>query len=256
MSIDFKVRDVMHRIAVKFIHAFLPTAKKAYNLKTVHQPELDVHAIASKASVYNIQTPPKVIEEGMNAGMEIIYYLVADGFKIKTPLFNINVRVPGEYDGSETHLPKGVHARARLQTSPLFRKYLEEHVQVEFDGFDTSDGFIAEVVDEYSGLVDDIITTGYVITIHGYGLKIESDEANKSKVGIFFTETQSNTVYKIEVIAVNEPRTLKFLAQYYMISDKKYKLKIVTQGSVKGGNLLKEVREINFDTELTLKMYP
>jgi hypothetical protein len=120
MALDFTVKDVMHRIAVKFVHAFLPEAKKPYNLKAVHQPELDVHGIASKADVCNIGTSPKVIEEGMNAGMELIHYLVADGFKIKTPLFNVKIRVPGEYDGSETHLPDGVHPMVRLQTSAAF----------------------------------------------------------------------------------------------------------------------------------------
>ena len=61
--------------------AFLPEAKKPFNLKAAHQPELDIHDIASKADVYNIGTSPKVIEEGMTAGMELIYYLAADGFK-------------------------------------------------------------------------------------------------------------------------------------------------------------------------------
>jgi len=49
MAIDFKVKDVIHKIAVKFIHAFLPDAKKPYYLKAAHQPELDIHDIASKA---------------------------------------------------------------------------------------------------------------------------------------------------------------------------------------------------------------
>jgi len=53
----------MHKIAVKFVHAFLPDVKKHYNLKAVHQPELYVHGIASKADVYNIGTSPKVILE-------------------------------------------------------------------------------------------------------------------------------------------------------------------------------------------------
>ena len=53
MALDFTVKDVMHRIAVKFVHAFLPDAKKPYNLKAVHQPELDIHGITSKADVYN-----------------------------------------------------------------------------------------------------------------------------------------------------------------------------------------------------------
>ena len=160
MAIDFRVRDVMHNIAVKFVHAFLPEAKKPYNLKAVHQPELDIHAIASKADVYNVQTSPKVIEEGLNAGLELIYYLVADGFKIKTPLFNIKLRVPGEYDGSETHLAHGVHPRARLQTSAAFRKYLEQNVKIEFDGIDSNDGHIGEVIDEATGIVDEVMTIG------------------------------------------------------------------------------------------------
>ena len=105
MAIDFTVKDVMHKIQVKFIHAFLPEAKKAYYLKAVHQQELDIHGIASKADTYNISTSPKTIEEGLTVGLKLIEYLTADGFKIKTPLFTLRLRVPGEYDGSETHLP-------------------------------------------------------------------------------------------------------------------------------------------------------
>ncbi|MDR0442187.1 MAG: hypothetical protein LBH44_02130, partial [Treponema sp.] len=65
MAIDFSVKDIMHNVAVKFIHAFLPEAKKPYNLKAALQPELDIHGVASKADVYNIATSPKIIEEGM-----------------------------------------------------------------------------------------------------------------------------------------------------------------------------------------------
>ncbi|MDR2053634.1 MAG: hypothetical protein LBP80_09485 [Treponema sp.] len=73
----------------KFVHAFLPDAKKPYNLKAVFQPELDIHGIASKAEVYNIEADPRVIEEGFTAACELIYYLAADGYKIKTPVFNL-----------------------------------------------------------------------------------------------------------------------------------------------------------------------
>ena len=69
MALDFTVRDVIHKITVKFVHAFLPDAKKPYNLRAVFQPELDIHALAGKAEVYNIETSPKVIEEGLTAAM-------------------------------------------------------------------------------------------------------------------------------------------------------------------------------------------
>jgi len=67
MALDFNVKDVIHRIVAKFTHAFLPEAKKPYNLRAVHQPVLDIHGVASKADVYNITTAPKIIEEGMIA---------------------------------------------------------------------------------------------------------------------------------------------------------------------------------------------
>ncbi|MDR2449405.1 MAG: hypothetical protein LBD52_05540, partial [Prevotellaceae bacterium] len=73
MALDFKLKDVMHRIIAKFFPAYLPDAKKPYNLRAVYQPELDIHGIASKADVYNITTSPKVIEEGAIALMELIY---------------------------------------------------------------------------------------------------------------------------------------------------------------------------------------
>jgi hypothetical protein len=52
MALDFTIKDILHKIVVKFVHAFLPDAKKPYNLKAVLQSDLDIHGIASKASVY------------------------------------------------------------------------------------------------------------------------------------------------------------------------------------------------------------
>jgi hypothetical protein len=251
MAIDFKVKDIMHSVYVKFVHAFLPEAKKPYYLKTVHQPELDIHGIASKADVYNIQTSPKVIEEGLTAGMELIFYLVADGYKIKTPLFNLKIRVPGEYDGSETHLAHGVYARARLQTSADLRKFLEG-VKVEFDGVDSSDGYIAEVIDEATGLVDEVATWGNILTIRGFGLKIDGDEAHQDEVGLFFISTvHERQNVKAEAIAVNEPRTIKVIVPP-ALAGVPYTIKIVTQSSAKGhSSLLKELREVKSDFTVT-----
>jgi len=42
--------------------------------------------------------------------LELIYYLAADVFKIKTQFFNLKLRVGVEYDGTEARLPDGVFA--------------------------------------------------------------------------------------------------------------------------------------------------
>jgi len=247
MAIDFIVKDILHRIEVRFVHAFLPDAKKPYNLKAVHQPELDIHEIASKAEVYNIGTSPKVIEEGLMAGMELIYYLVADGFKVKTPLFNIKMRFPGEYNGSETQLVEGAYPTARLQTSAAFRKYLKERVKVEFCGIDQTDGYIAEAYDEVTETTDDLATGGNILTIRGIGLKIEGD---RDEVGLFFHPVSGAPETKVDVIAVNEPRTLKVVVPI-LDTTREYVLRLVTQSSAKGGGaLLKTKREMRSDFTL------
>jgi hypothetical protein len=251
MAIDFNVKDVIHKIAAKFVPAFLPDAKKPYNLKAVHQPDLDVHGIASKAEIYNVSTSPKVIEEGLTAGMELIKYLVSDGFRIKTPLFNLKIRLPGEYDGSETHLPSGVFPVARLQVSAAFRKYLNEKVQVEFDGIDQSEGLIAQATDEAPGLVDEAATIGNILTIHGHGLKIEADEEHKEQAGVFFVPKPGLPI-KAAVIAVNEPKTLKVVVPAELVEGTAYQIGVETWSSAKhSGSPLKKARDMRSDFMVT-----
>ena len=252
MSVGFTYKDVMHNIVVKFVHAFLPGAKKPYNLKTVHQPELDIHGIASKADMYNIGIDPKVIEDGLDVGLKLIRYLAADGYKIKTPLFNLNIRVPGEYDGSETRLPDGVYPVARLQTSAAFRKYIRKRVRIEFDGVDQSDGHIGEAEDE-AGLVDETMTTGRLLTIRGSGLKIKADEAHRDEAGLFFEDAGGGRT-RARTVAVNEPKTLKAFVPEELTEGEAYTLVVVTQGSTKrNGRLLKEMRTIRSDFTLSVQ---
>jgi hypothetical protein len=236
----------LHKVQVKFIHAYLPEAKKAYNLKTDHQPVLDIHGIASKAEVYNIGSSPKTIEQGLTDGMQLIKYLTADGFIIDTPLFKLKLRVPGEYDGSESRLPGEVHPVARLQTSASFRKYLKEKVKVEFGGIDQSDGLIAEAYDEASEIIDESATIGNLLTIRGYGLKI----AGESETGLYF-EPSDGPSTKAAIIAVNEPKTLKVIVPA-LEPGKAYALKVVTQSSTKhGSGLLKTARELRSEFTVT-----
>ncbi|MDR2782287.1 MAG: DUF4469 domain-containing protein [Treponema sp.] len=234
-----------------FTLAFLPDAKKPYNLKAVHQPDLDIHGIASKAEVYNIATSPKVIEEGLTAGLELMHYLAADGYRIKTPLFNLRIRIPGEYDGGETRLPDGVFPEARLQVSAAFRAYLRDKVGLEFDGIETAEGFIAQAVDNATGLIDESATIGNRLTIHGSGLKLESDDLYKNDAGIYFIDGQGGKV-KADIIAVNEPRTLKAVVPAGLTAGADYRLLTVTQSSARNsGALLKNLREIHSEFKLT-----
>jgi hypothetical protein len=253
MALDFTGKDVIHKVTAKFVHAFLPEAKKPYNLRAVFQPELDIHEIASKAEVYNVETDAKVIEDGLVAGFELMYYLAADGYKIKTPLFNLRIRLPGEYEGAETGLNEGLYPEVRMQSAAPFREYIRDRVQVQFDGVDQAEGLIAEAVDEHSGQLDEVMTIGNLLTIRGYGLKIEGDDEHHDEVGLWFDDGQNPPV-KTEILAVNEPRTLKTIVPATLGVGGEYALKVVTQSSAKrGAALLKTLREVRSDFMLTVQ---
>jgi hypothetical protein len=244
MALDFLVKDVIHKITARFVPAYLPDAKKPYYLRAAFQPELDIHDVASKADVYNIETDPKVIEDGFTAACELMLYLAADGYKIRTPLFNLNMRLPGEYDGTETHLSEGSRPAARLQASQLLRDYIHDKVQVEIIGKLDADGLIAEAVDERNGHVDSTMNAGSILTIRGYGLKVEGDADHAAQVGLFFDNETSPPV-KADEFAVNEPKTLKVLVPDSLAQGGNYYLKVVTQSAVRGStHMLKEVREV------------
>jgi hypothetical protein len=251
MALDFQVKDIIHKVMAKFIPSHLPDAKKPYHLKAVFQPELDIHEIASKADVYNIETDPKVIEEGFNAACELIYYLTADGYKIKTPLCNSRIRLPGEYEGAETALADGLHPEIRFQAAAGFRKYIADTVQPQFDGIEDHEGLIAEALDEKTGEIDEVITIGNILTIRGYGLKIEADADHQSQTGLYF-KPASGIPVKAALIPVNEPKTLKAIAPANLTAGTSYTLYIATMSSTKGSSdLLKEVREVRSEFTLT-----
>jgi hypothetical protein len=250
MAIDFFVKNVIHRVAVQFVNAYLPNAKKAFHLKAIRQPEIDMHGIASKAALYDVTTSPHIIEEGLRAGIVLMYHLAADGYKIKTPLFTLRMRIPGEYEGTEDSLPPGITPVARLQINSAFRKYLEENVKLDFAGRDLDDSFIAKATDFATGRVGEVMTKGNTITIHGRGLKIEGDETHKDLVGLFFVPKSGKPI-KASNVVVNTHKILKVLVPTELTKGASYQLTVGTQSSTRSnGSVLKNVRDIRSEFSL------
>ncbi|MDR1455679.1 MAG: DUF4469 domain-containing protein, partial [Tannerella sp.] len=151
-------------------------------------------------------------------------------------------------DGTETHLPAGVHPEVRLTVSNELRNYIRDHVHIEFDGIEDSKGLIGEVIDDATGIVNMIVTMGNIVTVRGYGLKIESDEAHEAQAGAFLVNSDGGDEIRVKAVAMNEPRTLKLLIPTTLSTDADYTLLIRTQSSTKGTSyLLKDLREVRSD---------
>jgi hypothetical protein len=113
-------------------------------------------------------------------------------------------------------------------------------------------GLIAEAVDEATGRTNESATIGGVLTVHGHGLKIEADEANRAHAGLFFADPDGSLIPA--KVMVNEPLTLKALVPEDLTAGAAYTLVIVTQSSARTNrHLLKEPREARSRFSLTVQ---
>ncbi|MDR2469583.1 MAG: hypothetical protein LBD27_03770 [Tannerella sp.] len=120
MGLDFDLKDVIHRVIVKFVPAWLPGAKKNYYAKAVLQPELDIQGVASKASVYNITTPPKVIEEGFNAAVRLITCLTQTVIALSATCFILTSVSPASTTGRRRICPPAYIPKYSLRRATCY----------------------------------------------------------------------------------------------------------------------------------------
>jgi hypothetical protein len=131
-----------------------------------------------------------------------------------------------------------------MQISAGLRKYLREKVKLEFAGIDTRDGIITEAKDEATGVVDEVVTRGNVLTIRGRGIKIEGDDEHKDQVGVFFVPTEGEPI-KASTVALNNPKTLIVQLPNELTEGESYYLAIETQSSIRSsGKTIKRMRGI------------
>jgi hypothetical protein len=244
----------MHNLVVKFVPAYLPEAKKPYNIKAVHQTVMTVHDVASKADVYNTGMDPLTIEQGTNAFFEMAYYLTMDGVKIVTPFFSSHIRLPGEYDGTETRMADGCFPSIRVTPNPEVNHYAGRNMNVVFSGKIDTDGRIGRITDEKTGLVDSVITIDEIVTIQGTGMKIDGDAVNADKIGLFICKDNTPDV-RVTKVVVNEPQTLKIIVPTAKMEvGEAYTLKIVTQTSAQSySHLVKELRTVTSEFTVTAR---
>jgi hypothetical protein len=244
MRLGFDFSSVFQRIAVKFVPAFLPGLNNSFHLKAAHSTVLDIQAVASKADEFNITTSPKVIEQGLNDGLKLMYYLAANGYRIRTPLFSLKISIPGIYDGTERHLPPGVYPVPRIRINPELRKYCKENVKVEFDGKSDTEGYIGHALDEATGKIDEVMTRGNLLTINGCGIKLESDEPHREQMGVFF-KPKSGVPIKASIVAWNSSRLLKVIVPPELTEGAEYQIAVETWSSPKGhSGVFKKARDM------------
>jgi hypothetical protein len=166
------------------------------------------------------------------------------------------VAIPGEYDGAETNLPHGITPQGRLTLSHELQKYLAEHIEIQFDGIEKTNGMIAEIVNHVTGEIDLTVNAGAIFYVRGMGLKIEADDLHAAEAGLFLEDADTGARTRIDAvnIALNEPRELRAIAPTTVVAGKQYYVVVSTQASAKNGaHLLKNMREMKSDFAITVQ---
>jgi hypothetical protein len=99
--------------------------------------------------------------------------------------------------------------------------------------------------------VDETATIGNILTIRGYGLKLETAEGHHVEAAVFF-KPATGVPTEVKVIAVNEPRTLKVLVPAELVEGTAYQIVVNTMSSTRNsGVTLKKMRDMRSDFTVT-----
>jgi hypothetical protein len=243
----------LHKIAFYFYPNFRKEAKKRYHLRRSSRGVLDEKGIIALAGSYGFPEFHRITEEGLRAVLMLIGTLVAEGYDIKTILFEIESKAPGEYNGYEKHLPHGVYPYPCIRPTQQFHEYISRNARVDIRGKARLDGFISRIEGAHGGGADNCIIPGGAVSV--YGLKLKIAGAGEPDTGLFFVEAGSGKRYPagVEDCIVNTPGCVIALAPA-ALPPGIYTLEIVTRYA-SNGKLLQTPRIITSDIELTVRNF-
>jgi hypothetical protein len=228
-----------------------------YDLGVTGQQDDYYGKVRSKGKVNNLTIAQRIKKEGTEYQLETLVEILnradrikaeglAAGYNINTLFVNASVGISGVFYDTAFD-PKQHQLKARVTPSQLTRSLLEE-TGVNIQGQAQTGMVIMSVLNHLTSAVNSTITPGNVIVIKGDRLKIEADDANEDKAGVFFTNTATDERIKSSQILSNKEKELIVMVPALTSGD--YQLEIVTQAT--RGTMLKNLRSELFDKVLTV----
>jgi hypothetical protein len=175
---------------------------------------------------------------------EVVYQLL-DGFSVQLGAFcSLHTKISGTYHGANDHIgADNLHVAFRTL------RHLKElllKVKIENEGIAGDGAYIDEIIDVHTESVNSALTSGNMIHILGYKIKVEGED---STCGVWFVSQADNARVKIsEHLGIN--RGNEIVGEIPALTAGAYKLEIVTRFS--RGRELKDPRTIALEAVLTV----
>jgi hypothetical protein len=176
--------------------------------------------IIKRGSEIKRETIISILNQGDRLRME----LLAEGFRVNSPIFNTQVSVVGNFDKYTKRFDPDLH-RLKLKISPTkeMAKMLEE-ADVMILGPAQVMPVIGIVKDIKTQSTNDILSCGEILEITGKRIKLIGDDP---LVGVYFINDDTKELIKCKTPFINEPQ--KLMIQIPEMPKGIYHLKIVTQ---------------------------
>ena len=187
------------------------------------------------------------IAEFRSAYEEITYateqLLIEGGGSIKTPLFNLSVRIVGVFNGDNDNFDPARH-QVKIRLTPGNRlREMEQKIKVRKVAADKPRPILQHVFDNSSESQDEVITSGGGMRIIGSLLKYDESDSHQ---GVFFINASNQETKVTGMPLRNKPGELIFISPAGLAPGN-YTIEVRT---ILKGN--KEIRKGSFPDDLTV----
>jgi nucleoid DNA-binding protein len=169
----------------------------------------------------------------LNSFYEVVRDAHLEGHTVNLPLINTSFSISGVFDGPMDSFDPNRHKLNINVSKGTILRDAEKNVKTEKTNVQTPLPQIQEVKDSVTGKVNERITSGGVVEVRGYNLKIDGDNP---KCGLWFVD-DSGAEVKAETIIENKPT--RIIAIIPTLKSGNWQVKVVSQFSG-GGKFLKE----------------
>ena len=167
-----------------------------------------------------------IIQLMLKRGSTLTATDIMAGNNITTPVFNLNMSIKGVFNGLDDSFDPSRHSiRFNLSPGVELRKVMDSVKTQKVRG-EKAGPVIDQLVDAATGSVNDQLTSGGLSTLRGSYLKYDASDPAQ---GIFFVANDA-TEARVEVISLNKPGELHFLAPALAAGDYRVEVRTIMKG--------------------------
>jgi hypothetical protein len=244
MSVLDDVKEVFHRVRVKLYPSHLEDLKGTFYARTANEKTLDYKEVCKMAKERGGYTGNlDDLEEDVAAFLRESAHQMCDGFAINFGgLFAASPRISGVLLNAHQPLDPEKN-KIVIHFRPLHGlSKVTDRIEVVSEGLADTSGYITEITDVATGLVNDVVTKGGIFTLAGDKIRVTGDPA-KTGVVFFLPGSPNVSIKAAGNLAVNDPSKIVGTVPE-LLAGKDWFIEVRTYFSGHGASPLKEMRTI------------